>query len=304
MFTGQRILITGASGFLGSHLCARLRVLDREVHAVSRKLRTKEGIHWWQADLSGFPAVKTLMERIRPDIVFHLAGDAVGSREREWVLPLFRGHVMSTVNLLTVAADTGCRRLVLAGSLEEPDASDPCVMPNSPYAAAKWTATAYARMFHALYALPVVMLRVFMVYGPGQPRLQKLIPYVILSLLRGEKPRLSSGTRQIDWVYIDDVVDALLAAAQVDRIEGESIDVGSGQLISIRQLVEKLCELIDPQCCPPFGRLSERPMEQVRAADAGRSRRLLGWQSSIPLEEGLRRTVAWYRRHAAQAVRR
>ena len=83
-------------------------------------------------------------------------------------------------------------------------------------------------MFHALYGLPVINLRTFMTYGPGQRDGSKLIPYVATALLRGESPRLSSGTREVDWIYVGDVVDAYLAAAVADGVEGTSIDIGSG----------------------------------------------------------------------------
>ncbi len=86
-------------------------------------------------------------------------------------------------------------------------------VPGSPYAAAKTAVASYGRMFHALYGLPIVHLRVFMVYGPGPQDITKLVPYVTGCLLRGEPPRLSSGTREIDWIYIDDVVEAFVAAA-------------------------------------------------------------------------------------------
>jgi nucleoside-diphosphate-sugar epimerase len=88
-------------------------------------------------------------------------------------------------------------------------------------------------MFYKLYGLPVVMVRPFMTYGPGQDE-HKLIPYVILSLLKGEAPRLSSGEQQFDWIYVDDVTDGFVAAAQADNTESHTVDLGSGRLVSVR----------------------------------------------------------------------
>jgi nucleoside-diphosphate-sugar epimerase len=208
----------------------------------------------------------------------------------------FRNNLVSTVNLLLVVNEIGCKRIILAGSLEEPEQGDLSAVPCSPYAVAKWAGSAYARMFHALYQLPVVILRIFMVYGPAQQDLQKLIPYTILSLLRGEAPKLTSGRRPVDWIYVEDVVEGFLAAAQAAHIEGNTIDIGSGKLISIRAIVEHLVRLINPQIQPLFGALSERSFEQIRVADPARSYALIGWKATTSLEEGLKRTVDWYRK--------
>jgi nucleoside-diphosphate-sugar epimerase len=154
-------------------------------------------------------------------------------------------------------------------------------------------------MFHALYQLPVVVLRVFMVYGPGQQDTSKLVPYVTLSLLRGEVPKLTSGHREVDWIYVDDVVEGLLAAAVASGIEGGTIDIGSGRLTTIRAVVEELVRLNGDRIQPVFGALADRPLEQVRVADIARSWSRMGWKPTISLQDGLERTVAWYRDNAS-----
>jgi nucleoside-diphosphate-sugar epimerase len=155
-------------------------------------------------------------------------------------------------------------------------------------------------MFHALYQLPIVILRVFMVYGPAQQDLRKLIPYVILTLLRGEMPKLSSGHRQIDWIYVDDVVEAFLAVARAADVEGHTIDVGSGELTTIRSIVEHLVRLINPNMEPIFGALPDRPLEQVRVAQPAQAYAMTGWKPTTPLEEGLRHTATWYQQWLRQ----
>jgi len=269
-----------------------------EVHAISRTkpANPEKGVHWWHGDLAEIATVQDLLAAVKPEVIFHLAGHVVGARDLDAVMSTFRSNLMSTVNLLTVAGQIGCRRLVVTGSLEEPEQGDPEAVPSSPYAAAKWAGSAYARMFHALYKLPVVILRVFMVYGPAQRDLRKLIPYVILSLLRGEAPKLTSGQRPVDWIYVEDVVEGLLAAAQAADVDGRTIDIGSGELVPIRTVVEQLVRLIDPQLKPLFGALPERPLEQVRVANIARAHAMMGWKPITPLEEGLKHTVEWYKR--------
>ncbi len=295
-FSGEKVLVTGASGFIGSHLCSRLLENEAEVYAVSRETQNAEnGLHWWQGDLAEMEEVRELIETTKPDLIFHLAGCVAGARDLSLVTPTFRSNLMSTVNLLTVAAENGCGRIVLPNSMEEPEFTDRTAVPSSPYAVTKWASSAYGRMFHALFELPVVILRVFMVYGPAQRDVRKLIPYSILSFLKGETPRFTSGQRQVDWIYVDDVVSALLVAARKSGIEGLTIDVGSGNLVQVRTIVEILARLLNPEVKPLFGTLSERPLEQERVADSATAEATLGWKAITPLSEGLKRTMEWYR---------
>jgi len=134
-----------------------------------------------------------------------------------------------------------------------------------------------------------------MVYGPAQRDLSKLIPYVITSLLRGRAPKLTSGRRKVDWIYVDDVVEALLRAAQTPSIEGITIDVGSGSLVSIQTVVDHLTRLVNPDIEPQYGAIPDRPMEQEPVADTEQTYHRIGWRSTVSLEDGLRLTFDWYK---------
>ena len=293
---GAPVLVTGASGFIGRALCTTLLEVGAEVHGSSRRLRSlPEGVHWHAADFADEAAADGLIARVQPEIVYHLAGAVTGVRDVDQVIPVFASTLASTVHVLTAAQRHGCRRVVLASSMEEPDADDAIAIPSSPYAAAKWASGGYGRMFASLYGLEVVELRVFMTYGPGYQPLGKLVPAVVLGLLRGEPPSLGSGTRRIDWVYIDDVVDALRRAATADVPVGVRPDVGSGQLHSIREFVERLASHVDSGAELAFGTGQNRAAEREAVADLTTSRRILGWEPRVGLDDGLARVVAWYR---------
>ena len=296
----ERILVTGASGFIGGHLCRALAARGHRVTGVSRRHpdRLPAGVVPCTVDLADAAAVDALVADAQPEVIFHLAGTVVGRRDRELVRPTLYGNLVSTVHLMTAAADSGCRRFVVTGSLEEPaSVDDP---PSSPYAASKAAAAGYARMFHALYAFPVVMARVFMVYGPDQKDVKKLVPYVIDALLRGESPKLSSGARRVDWIHVRDVVNGLLHLAAGGGLDGRTIDLGSGQLTTVRTVVERIAALMESPLPLQFGAEGDRPLEQVRVADVTRSAQLTGWQPGLTLDEGLRDTIAWHRRRHAQ----
>jgi nucleoside-diphosphate-sugar epimerase len=288
-----RVLVTGAAGFIGGRLCRALRRYGAEVHGVSRQLMPGGELTWWQADLADPNAVNQIMRATKPDIVYHLASHVSGRRHVDTVLPTLRDNLLTTVNILTAAAENGGPRVLLAGSMEEVGAEDVDQTPGSPYSAAKTASSSYGRMFHELYDLPVLNLRTFMVYGPGQRDELKLIPYVARALQRGEDPQLSSGNRPVDWIYVDDVVDGYLAAAVAPRADGVSVDIGSGQLVTIRSVVEQLVELTGTTAQPRFGALPDRPMEHIRRADLEHTRQAIGWQPAVLLRVGLARTVEW-----------
>jgi UDP-glucose 4-epimerase len=294
--SGRRLLVTGASGFIGARLCRRAIEAGAIVHAVSRGTRNEAGdVRWEQGDLTDDTVARDLVRRLQPDLVIHLASEVSGGRDLRLVLPMLRANLLAAVNLMVACAQAGCPRVVLAGSMEEPDLGDPDAVAQSPYAVAKWAALAYARHFQALHELPVVHLRVFMVYGPGQLDLRKLVPYVTVSLLRGDAPKLTSGARAVDWIYVDDVVDAFLRAAVAPGVEGRSLDIGSGELVTARSLVLRLRELVGGDTEPAFGAVPDRTLERIRAADPAAAAEALDWHPRTPLDEGLARTVAFYR---------
>jgi len=289
-----RALVTGATGFLGTHLCRELVLRGMTVQAVCRPdsgvlLR---GVERFVCDLLDPGALAQVLRRARPDYVFHLAGFTSAARELNAVLPSFHTNLASTVNLLTAVAEVGCKRLVLAGSLEE--SAIAFSSPSSPYAASKWAASTYARMFWQLFQTPVTVARIFMVYGPGQRDVSKLIPYTILKLLQRGDLQFSSGLREVDWVFVEDVARGLVSLSQAQNVNGESLDLGTGLLTSVRDVVERLVQSIDPSARPVFGALQERPAEQICHADLVRTEALSGWKPTVRLDEGLRRTVDHY----------
>lgn len=302
-FAGRRVLVTGGAGFIGSHLCRMCQEAGAEVQAVGRSgpSPVPAGLHWTRADLANLDAARQVVASARPEIVFHLAGHPHATRSLQAVVPTLASNLLTTVHLLTAltewqeAGGGELRRLILTGSLEEPTPGGDDAAPSSPYAAGKYAAGCYARMFHRLYGTPVAVARTFMVYGPGQRDLKKLVPYVTTSLLRGEEARLSSGTRRVDWVYVEDVARGFLAAATAPGLDGQTFELGTGVATPVREVAEMIARLVGRPERLALGAVPNRPMEQERVADVERTFSLTGWRPAVSLDEGLRQTVEWYR---------
>jgi len=298
-FRGAVVAVTGSTGFIGSHLVARLGQLGAEVHGMARSKQepASPAFRSHELDLRDYAAVTAKLKAIAPEYVFHLAGHVTGNTDLKHVMPAFESNLASTVNILCACVDTGsgARRVVTTGSLVEPSPNDQDAVPSSPYAAAKWGSSSYTRMFHALYGLPTNIARVFMVYGPGQRDESKLVPYVVRSLLSGKAPEISSGQRLIDWIFVTDVVEGFLSIASSPGIEGQSVDLGSGQLISTRDLILKICGMVDASVAPRFGALPDRRMEPLRIADVARTFEQTGWRPSTPIDVGLSVVIDHYR---------
>jgi len=295
----HRVLVTGAGGFVGGRLAVCLAATGHDVHGVLRpggRADAPAGAEPHVVDLTDADAVRRLVRDVRPDWVFHLAARVTGDRRLEAAGALVLENLAQTVHVVTALAQTGCTRVVIAGSMEEPGRGEPATAtPSSPYAAAKWASSGVARLGHALYGVPAVVARLSMVYGPGQRDTTKLVPLVITSLLRGESPPLSSGGRAVDWLHVDDVTRGLEAAAVTPGLEGRTVELGSGRLVTIREVMERIFGLMGVVESPRWGALPDRPLERPIVADVAGSRALIGWAPQVTLERGLADTIAWYR---------
>jgi len=292
---GRRCLVTGASGFIGSALCDRLTRLGADVWGLGRRSAGPiESSHWLSCDVTDQKQVTYVMRACRPDVVFHLASIVAGARRLDLVLPMLHGNLTGFVNVAVAAAELQCNRIIGIGSLMEPDELQ-AMTPSSPYAAAKFAASCYARMLSSVFGLPIVVARVFMVYGPRQQDLTKLVPYVVSELLRGHKPKLSSGAQQFDWVYVDDVCEALVAIAANENVVGRMIDVGTGVLTSVIDVARGLASRLNAVDSLQIGVLPDRVGDPTRVADAHTTRALTGWQARVGLSEGLDETVQWFK---------
>lgn len=301
---GALFALSGASGFIGRHLVALLHRQGANVVMLRRPgspavpySTTRTHI----LDFSDARACAASLRRLRPTHVIHLAGFASSDRSVSAIGRSLDINLVSGMNFVLGALDAVPEaRLVLAGTLETSNPWHSPLEVGSPYGISKAMLEILSGGLQRLYGANLINAKIGMTYGPEDPNEHRLVPTVINSLLRNETPTLSSGTRRCDWIYVEDVAEALLHAAllvQDDR--PPSVDIGSGVLSSIRDVAETLCGLVGSNIRPHYNVELDRPNEQERAADVSATEALLGWKAATSLADGLARTVQWHRRRHA-----
>lgn len=299
-WSGRRVLVTGGHGFIGARLCRGLVGRGAEVHTLSRGARDGDGVRGWRADLRDAEAVARVVREVRPARIFHLGGHVSARPGVDHLMATFATNLGGSVHVLAAAQAVGCERVVLTGSVLEPEGDEPA---RSPYALAKAATTRYARLCRDLYGLETVVLRPFTVYGPSPQDPAKLIPHVVASLLRGVSPEVGPADRAVDWVYLDDVVDAHLRAADAADVAGEALDVGTGRLTPLSAIVARIAARLGvPAVARHDPERPDRPTPATRRADTERTAARLGWRATTDLDDGMRATVDFHR-DAAQERR-
>lgn len=311
---GTRVLVTGASGFIGSHLTRRLVEDGAEVHALTpvvssvypiRLIDIRERITLHEANLIDRSAMDALVEVVRPEIVMHLGAYTHVGKSWTRVDECVQANVQGTVNLLQALTGSGYRRFVntgtseIYGDIEVPFREDANVNPISPYSVSKYAAERYCRMFHQGRGWPIVCVRPFNAYGPWQTP-DRVIPEIIVRALRGQELKMTQGRQTREFNYVEDLVDGFVLAGTVPGIEGEIFNLGCGEEVSMRDLATTILDVMGNPIEAQFGALPDRPTEIWRMyCDSSKARERLGWKPNHSLREGLEKTIDWYRAELA-----
>jgi len=311
--TGKTILVTGAGGFIGSHLAERLAREGAQVRAFVRyNSRNDRGLletlpYDLQAkitvimgDLRDANAVRDALQDV--EVVFHLG--AIIPIPYSYMHPreVAETNILGTLNVLLAAKELATPRVIHTSTSEvygtaqylPIDEKHPLVA-QSPYAATKIAADKLVQSFHRAYDLPVVTIRPFNTYGPRQSA-RAIIPTIITQALTSDEILLGSMRPRRDLTYVTDTVQGFLLGATRDGLEGETLNLGTGQDISMGDLVELILRTMDKHAEVVFDASRIRPhqseVEQL-LADNSKARLLLGWRPTVELAEGIRKTVQW-----------
>jgi nucleoside-diphosphate-sugar epimerase len=298
----SRVLVTGAGGFVGRPAVTALSEQGHELHAVSRSERDSDGVHWHVSDLLRPGAAAKLIEATRPERLLHLAWFAQPGEF--WTAPENRDWVRASRELLEAFAEAGGKRAVVAGTCAEYDWSldADCregvtpLRPSTPYGKAKLELSRAAEQIAGRKGLSLGWARLFMLFGPGEHP-ERLVASVARRVLAGEPAPCSAGTQVRDFLYVDDVAGALVALLD-SAVEGP-VNVASGEEIAVAEMVERVAAAAGDPGLLRLGALPARPDDPPRlVADVTRLSDEVGWRAPTGLEEGIARTVAWWRDRA------
>ena len=293
---------------IGANLAHRLVASGYHVSLLIRpganlvRLRTIEDqMQILCADVTDEAAVRSVVHQAKPEIVFHLVSTPFNpptfSPESH-----FRVNVLGTLHMVEALLEYSDLRFVYTGSAAEYGAGtqlceDSPLLPGTILGASKAATSILLQTYARLHQMNTVVLRLFTPYGPWE-HAQRLIPHTILSALEGRDVTMSQGHQQRDYVYVDDLVDSLILAARQRIPSGSIFNIGSGVGIPIRQVVELILNLMGNPVIVLAGVLPLRSDEIMEmSGDITAARTVLGWQPRINLEEGIRKSIAWFSEH-------
>ncbi len=314
---GERVFLTGLTGFVGSHLGKRLLQEGAKVFVLLRR-----GADLWRVkgfqkdivhvvgDLREADGLRRALREIKPEVIIHLGALVDVSRSIDLVEEMVEVNVRGTVNLIRGLKNLEFRCFINTGASEEygdgsaPFREDQVPVPVSPYSASKVSATAICQMLHKGLGLPMVTLRPFLTFGPFQTN-DMLIPYTIRRALMGETIRMTRGEQTRDCVYVDDIVEGYVLAAQKKEAIGEVINLGTGREYTVKDIVSMIMTMTKSRSRVDLGALPYRPGEAMRFfCDRSKAEGLLGWVPKVDLREGLKKTIEWFREYLEEESQR
>jgi UDP-glucose 4-epimerase len=300
----MNFLVTGAAGFLGAALSNRLVQAGHNVRGLDDlssgdPARLLPQVHLTRGDVNDRPKLWTLLQGV--DCVYHLAARVSVPESVLYPREYNAVNVGGTVSVMEAMRDVGVKRVVLASSGavygdqgEQPLREDMRPNPRSPYAVSKLAAEYYVRTIGALWKIETVALRIFNAYGPGQPLPAAHAPviprFLKQALTGGSLVAHGDGTQTRDYVYLDDVLDALVAAATAPTVDQQVINVGSGQETSVRDLLASLAAVTGRKLDVIFSRAEDGGVSRM-CADLSLAAEKLGFRPRVGLAEGLHLTL-------------
>jgi nucleoside-diphosphate-sugar epimerase len=303
-------LVTGGAGFIGSHLCTELvrrgetvRVVDSLITGKRANLAHLPQVEFIEGDLADLDVAHRSVKGV--DYVLHQAAIPSVPRSVEDPITSNRANVDASLNLLVAARDARVKRVVYAGSSAAygnsetlPKVETMGTGPLSPYALQKLVVEEYCSLFTTLYGLETVTTRYFNVFGPRQDPSSPysgVISLFISALCEGRQPTIfGDGNHTRDFTYVANVVDGVLRASQAPGVAGEVINVATGTRVSLNELFNTIRTLLRANVEPKYGSPRAGDVRDSQA-DISKAKRLLGYTPSVSFEEGLAKTVEWYR---------
>lgn len=293
----KRVLVTGASGFVGRHTLAPLRARGFEVHAISRRPQTDSAAVWREADILAADRLAAIVESVRPTHLLHLAWYAAPGLY--WRSPRNLDHVAASLALVRAFAESGGSRFVGAGTCAEYEWGEARLVegttplcPATLYGASKHATRLLTELFASEAGFSAAWGRIFFLYGPYE-HATRLVPSIVRALLAGEPARCSPGTQRRDFLFVEDVADALVALLDSDVVG--AVNISSGAAVAVAKLATRVGELMGRPGLVQLGALPAVNEPATIEGDVARLAGEVGWQPRVSLDAGLERTIEWWR---------
>ena len=311
-------LVTGGAGFGGSHLCAELLMRGAKVYAYDRYLPNDsylifegllEKINFIPGDINDLEYLKTILSRLDINTVFHLAAQPIKPKSNDIPYETLYVNSLGTYNVveavgtskqkppLIFASTGGYYGKYFSENLIKED-SPPLVGDNI-YSASKVAGDIAVRYYAYVFGLKAATCRFMQTYGPGDTQFSRIIPITTKYLMNDENPKISrcDGTPVWDFLHVRDMARGYIAVAEnIDKVSGEAFNFGGGNPISVKDLVKLIAKIFTGKEIEPIIMMPHSGILQKTCLDISKAKSLLGWQPKICLEDGLKETIAWYRK--------
>lgn len=299
--SNYRVFLTGATGFIGSHIASKLLRTGLQTYALCRDVpKNFSSIHWCIGDLKDRSSLQKAFAAARPHVVIHCAAYGIRHHESS-AQELININIQGTLSLMELAAQYGVQRWIQTGSCAEYASQEDPVSeaippaPSNLYGVTKVASTLLTLQQGVLFHIPTVVLRLFQVYGPFESR-ERLIPTLLSACIHEQSASLSSSHKIRDFVYVEDVADLYVALATAPQFpDGEIFNIGSGIPTTLKELGIVVESVTGRSGYFNWGEKPNRPNEALSlVADIKKSQNILKWNPKTPLQEGLKKMLRDY----------
>lgn len=305
-FRDKKVLITGITGFVGSHLAKRLVTLGAQVYGVSR---TIQEVNIIKADISNFSAVDKFMKNSGINICYHLAGESLVESGQKDPYNTFKINIGGTLNILESARKNKLEKIIIASTLhiygdnKLPYFEEYSPKPSRPYETSKACADLISQSYAETFSLPVLIPRFANIYGPGDLNFTRLIPKTMKAVVFGISPQMWGGEAIREYLFIDDAVDSYINLSKVDFSSlgnNRVFNFSGGSRISVKDLIRRIIDLSGKNL--KIKKIDDgRNLEvQSQYASSDKAKKILNWKPKVTLEDGLKKTLNWYTGYFAQ----
>ncbi|MED1265269.1 NAD(P)-dependent oxidoreductase [Bacillus mycoides] len=306
-FKNKTFLITGGYGFIGSHLVRRLLHLQAKIvlfiRASSDSWRLKnilKNIETYEVDIRDKAQVQDAIKKINPDYIFHLAAYGVNSAHTDYMHAI-ETNIIGTCNIIQAAKFVNCKKIINMGSSSEygnkmePIHENMLLTPVDIYGSTKAASTILAHQIASENNINLITLRPFGIFGEAEEP-HKLFSYIILQVLQNKDVNLTLCNQLRDYCYIENIIDACILVIENTNVQNEIFNIGSGNIYPLKHYVELLFKHLNTHSRPNYGAISSRTNERwIPEANIQKIKNSLSWEPRINIEEGIIKTINWYK---------